>query len=872
MNDEPRAGAEPPSDTEPPEHPSEHTPEPATAPAASAGAPPAAAPLARAATPPPAEIRSDEIELKRDELPFSEPPPVSPRRRRWMMVAAYPLITIVIAAVTGVVVAASIRRPQVDTMDDFVPGLITRLYDRQGQEIEAYSNQRRVMLDEGEVPELLEHAILAIEDANFYQHGGIDLRGIVRATVKNLRDWSFTEGASTITMQLARDIFVLTRERDVQRKIEEAFLAVELEKKFSKQQILTLYCNMVNTSNGNYGMEAAARSYFNKSVADLTIPEAATLAGIPQWPSLHNPIDNPEVVQARRDVVLGRMFEVGYITREEYEAAVAEPLLVVKEQQDTELGPYFSEEVRRYLISTYGQTELYDRGLQVHTTLDPAIQKAAEAALRTELVALDRAHKGWRGPIEHLEGDDLGALELPSWSGLEPQPGDRWYEGLVLGSDASRAVVKIDGATFELGRKGIEWTGRRQPSTLLKPGDVAWFSLAPGKGEDDPPVLSLEQAPEMEAAVVVIESATGAVRAMVGGWSYQRNEFNRATQARRQVGSAFKPFVFGAALEIGFTPADTIFDGPVVFPDAEQKLSYSPRNFYRKYSGVMTLRHALEKSINVPAVKLMDMVGVDQVVDFARRCGIESDLPPYPSLALGAADIRPIELAAAYATFVNKGVYVAPYLIERVTSRNGRVMQEHMPRAHKAMDPTVAYLLVDMLRGVAQRGTAASLARVPLATAGKTGTTNNFTDAWFAGFTPRYTLLTWVGYDKKRYLGRNMTGAVAALPIWTAIVERGLEEGWLDGEATFEVPPGIIEREIEPTTGLLAGPAAHETIMEVFIDGTEPEKRFDLEWARVESLPWYLQEPFYIPKEGERMPGQVADWGPVRQVWEEKDE
>ncbi len=866
MKHESAAAPEPPSE---PDRPSQAV-EPLSAPVDTAT--PSAGADSAVMTQPPVPVRSDEVELVRDQVPFTDPPPISPRRRRLMLFAVYPLLAILIAAITGVVVAASIRRPQVDNMADFVPGVITRLYDRQDQEIESYSNQRRVLLDEGEVPQLLEHAILAIEDTNFYQHGGIDLRGILRATIKNLREWSFEEGASTITMQLARDVFVLTREADVKRKIEEAFLAVELEKKFSKQQILTLYCNMVNTSDGNYGMEAAARSYFNKSVDELTIAEAATLAGIPQRPSAHNPKTNPEVVVARRNVVLDRMLEVGYITSEEHDAAVAEPLLVVKHQQEAALGPYFSEEVRRFLISTYGQTELYDRGLQVYTTLDPAIQKAAEAGVRNQLVALDRAYKGWRGPTAHFDGDDLESRQLPSWTGVEPEPGERWYEGLVLSSDAAKAMVRLDEGTFELTRRGIEWTRRRQPSSLLERGDVAWFRLAPGEGEDAEPVLMLEQEPEMEAAVVVLESATGAIRAMVGGWSYERNEFNRVTQAQRQVGSAFKPFVFGAALEIGFTAADTVFDGPVVFPDAEQQLTYSPRNFYRKYNGVLTLRQALEKSINVPAVKLMDMVGVDRVIDFARRCGIVSELPPYPSLALGAADIRPIELAAAYAAFVNKGVYVEPYLIERVTSRNGRVMQEHAPRAHKAMDPAIAYLLTDMLAGVAKRGTAVSLAKIELATAGKTGTTNNYTDAWFVGFTPRFTLLTWVGYDKKRYLGRNMTGAVAALPIWQSIVERGLEEGWLDGEKSFEIPPGIIEREIEPVTGMLASGESDETIMEVFIDGTEPEKRFDRDSARLKRLPWFLQEPFYLPKEGERMPSQVADWKPVQEVWKAKDE
>ncbi len=798
--------------------------------------------------------------------------PEERRQKRLRLFAVYPLLAALVATMTGIGVAASIHRPQVDTLDDFVPKLITRLYDRDGEEIRTYSRENRILLEGGDIPQVLKDAVLAIEDVNFYQHGGIDLRGVLRAAVTNLRQGEITEGASTITMQLARDLFALTREQDWKRKIEEAFLAVELEKKYSKQQILTFYCNMVNLSNGNYGMEAAARNYFDKSVRDLTVAEAATLAGIPQRPSYHNPYTRPEAVTKRRDVVLARMLEEGFITREEFERAAAEPLVVTQRRRAAHLGPYFSEEVRRFLISTYGEVELYDRGLQVHTTLDRRIQRAAEAALHQELLALDHRRKGWRGPRDHLEGDDLEERTLPSWARVDPAPGDDWYEGLVLESGAREARVRIGDRFFTLARDGIAWTGKQRPSSVLRRGDVAWFRLAAPEDGDGEPTLMLEQEPEMEAAAVVLESATGAVRAMVGGWSYERNEFNRVTQAQRQVGSAFKPFVYGAALEIGFTPADTIFDGPVVFPAASQEETYSPRNFYRKYLGILTLRRALEKSVNVPAVKLMDLVGVERVIDFARCCGITSPLPPYPSLALGAADLRPLELAAAYATFANRGIYVEPYLIEKVTSRSGRLMQEHGPRARKAMDPTIAYLLSSILHGVTQRGTGASrLAKLDLVTAGKTGTTDRYTDAWFVGFTPRYTILTWVGYDKVRFLGRNMTGAAAALPIWDALVRRGVEEEWLDPEETFEAPPGIVELEIEPSSGLLASEEAEETIVETFLEGTEPEKRYDRRTAELMELPWYLQEPFYIPKEGERMPGQVADWGPVLEAWDDKD-
>ena len=790
----------------------------------------------------------------------------SPRRKRKrrLVFGLYPLLTMLLAAGVGVGVAASIHMPQVDSLDEFVPKLITELYDRNGQIIRGYSKERRVLLEAGDLPPLLQNAILATEDANFFEHSGIDVRGVVRAFIKNLKEGRRAEGASTITMQLARDVFHLTRAKNYWRKFEEALLAIELEKNYSKQQILTLHCNMLNEGNGNYGVEAAARNYFNKSVAELSLVEAATLAGIPQRPSAFNVYSKPEAVTERRNVVLQRMYEENYITAEELEQARVEPLIVVPKRRERHIGPYYSEEIRRYLISTYGETKLYERGLQVETTLDRTIQRAAEKALRDQLLALDHG-KGWRGPIQQLDPETVDDVELPSWRDPEPLPGD-WLRGVVLSSGRSSADILIRGETHSLDAQGIEWTKVSRPSRLLKRGDVAWFRFAEPESEDDggqaddtsepepeKRILMLEQEPEIEGAVLVMESRTGAIRAMVGGWDYDRNEFNRVTQAKRQVGSAFKIFVFGAALENGFTAADSLFDGPAVFPGAEAEESYSPRNYKRQYYGIITLRRALEASINVFSVKLMDLVGVDHVIDFARRSGITEPLPPYPSLALGAADLTPLELAASYATVANLGTYVEPYTIERIATPDGRVLEEHTPRAHKAMEPQIAYVLQNILRGVSRRGTAAGqLARIELPTGGKTGTTNLFTDAWFVGFTPKYTLLSWVGYDKTRSLGRGMTGARAALPIWASVIRQGLEDGWLDPTEEFRVPPGIASLRVDQASGLLPSRSLERrTITESFIDGTQPERRVENNWARILELPWYLQEPFYLPIEGE---------------------
>ncbi len=779
-----------------------------------------------------------------------------------------PAIASVLGILGGVGIASVINMPQVESLADFSPGVITRLFDRNGEVFATYAKEKRVLIEDGEVPVLLQNAVLAAEDSNFFQHGGIDAEGVLRAMTQNLRQGRMAMGGSTITMQLARQLY-LTPKKTWRRKAEEALLAVELEKSFSKQQILTLYCNLIFMGHGNYGMESAARAYFGKTVKDLDLAEAAVLAGIPQRPSTYSPYRNPELVVTRRNYVLRRMREEAYIDEEEYQEATLLPLLVVPNRKKDLQAPYFAEEVRRYLESTYGAEGLLEKGLQVDTTLDPAIQRAASTALEQGLVRLDH-RRGWRGAVHHVQEDDLESYELPSWRDVELLTG-RWYEALVMSVDSRSAVVRIGESALHLGPEGMKWTGQKDPRRILEPGDVVWVRLESVDGEEgQPEIVRLEQEPELEGAAIVLESSTGAVRAMVGGWDFNRSSFNRATQARRQIGSAFKVFVYGAALETGFTAADTIFDAPIVFPGADSLPSYSPRNFYRKYYGITTLRRALEKSMNVCSAKLMDMVGVERTIDFARRCGIRSDLPPYPSLALGAASLIPLELASAYSAIANQGVYLEPFLIEAVRTPDGQELEAHRPRAHKAMEPEIAYVLGHILEGVVDRGTAARLSGLDLDLAGKTGTTDDYIDAWFVGYTPTYTILTWVGYDVNRSIGRNMTGAAAALPIWKSIVETGLDEGWIAAGASFVRPPTIVEMQVDYLTGLLPGPGAQSLISEAFVSGTEPARQFDQKSLRILQLPWYQQQPFYLPKAGERMPGDVADWSLVQQSWAEE--
>src|SRR4051812_32536909 len=806
--------------------------------------------------------------------PVVPPTRSSPQLLRWIWPA---LAALLVGAITGVAVAAAIHVPRVEALGDWRPSLVTQLYDKSGNVFTTFARERRVMLKQNEIPQLLQEALLASEDSNFYQHGGIDALGIARAALTDIRSGRVKEGASTITMQLSRTLY-LSRERTWRRKVEEAFVAVELEKSYTKQQILTLYLNLVNLGHGNYGVEAASRYYFGKPATKLTLSEPAMRVGIIPAPSRYSPYRTPDLVRKQRDRVLRRMLEEHYITQADYAGAADQPLNVVPQQAEQTFAPYFSEEVRKLLEQSYGDTKLYEWGLQVQTTLDPQIQKAAENAIRSGLLKIDH-RRGWRGPIEEVKEADIATQQLPTWEQGKPVPG-RWYQGLVLESGAKVASVRIGKATYELGPGGIAGTNRKQRGELRKRGWVAWFRFetpqprapggaraakaaasAPPPAASAEPRLMLEREPRMEAAALVLENQTGAVRAMVGGWDFDRNKFNRITQARRQVGSSFKPFVYGAAIEAGWTPADTLLDAPTSFIGADGKLSYRPENYYHKHYGIVTLRRALEQSINVPAVKLFELVSGKRVVDFAHRAGLQTPLPTWPSIALGAADLVPMEVASAYATIANQGTHVEPYMVERITTPDGQVLlPQHFPATYLSFRPPVAYVLTHMMEGVVDHGTAYDIHDLPIDIAGKTGTTNDYSDAWFVGFTPHYTILTWIGYDVKRSLGAGMSGAVAALPMWRSIAEDGLATGWLKKGDTFQVPSGVLLKDVEYYSGLLSDKGTR-VIKEAFVAGTEPNRQYNAQWSTIASLPWYQQKAFYIPKEGENMPNKTNQPG-----------
>ncbi len=793
------------------------------------------------------------------------------------------LVKMLVAAVAGVVagalggwtVAQFLHVPQVDQLASFRPASTTVVYAADGQPVASYAVERRVELAPEQIPEDLKLAIVAIEDAEFFEHGGVDPKAIARAawvTARNLvnrRDRLITQGGSTLTQQLALNLF-LQRDRTLQRKIKEALLAIDIEKRYSKDQILTLYANQIFLGQGAYGVEAAARLYFDRPASELTLAEAALLAGmIPSANNRYNPIKRPEAATQRRNKVLDRMLELGFIDRAQHDEAVAEPLGVGLHRDRVSSGEYFHEMVRQQVEERYGTDALYTAGLQVHLTMDPKLQLIAEQTLRRGLVNLETTYLEYRKPpnvIADGRAESAEDYNDPSWKLLELRP-NAMVRAVVLEVSRSNADLRIGDRSARLPLAGAKWTGTQSLGRILKTGDLVLVGL-PGdlpenlpedESESGPITVSLLQEPEIEGAMVAMDNRTGAILALVGGFDFARSEFNRAVQSTLQCGSAIKPFVYMTAFEQGYTPADTIFDGPILLPDAEGELTYCPRNFYSRYYGITTIRRALEFSYNASAVKMQQLVGGPAVVDVATRFGISTQLHPYPSLALGAVEVRLIDLVRAYSGIANLGEIPEPYAISEIYDRDGRLEERFFPRTQRAISAPVAYLMLNVLEGVVDRGTGMSARYIDANLGGKTGTTDWFADAWFIGFTPRITVGVWVGRDVKAPIGKKMTGARAAQPIWNNFIQGYLDT--LDEAARteeFEVPPGVVFTPVDYYTGERAIPRCPyhgEVILEAFLDGTEPDS---VECGEVpdalHELPWPFQLSFYTPRPGEPMP------------------
>jgi penicillin-binding protein 1A len=768
--------------------------------------------------------------------------------RRILFLSA-PLVAVgFLGVLAGSAATGFVRVPRVSALETYRPDIITEIRAADGSTIARYAIQRRILVPGSEIPAVLKNAIVATEDKNFYRHGGVDLVRTVSAVVADLRHQRYAQGGSTLTQQLARAIFLSPR-KTISRKINEALVSFEIERRYSKDQILTMYANEIYLGHGNYGFEAAARYYFGKGIKDLSLAEAALLAGIVQRPEDQSPFRNPVLARMRRATALRRMRSAGFITEEQRRIAEEEPLPASPSLRETVVAPYFCEEIRQYLEHTYGEKDLYRRGLHVDSTLDPQLQGFSEEALGWGLRRLARRH-GFRKPRNLMEeGYKNPATYVdPAWENARMAEGDA-TRGVVTSVSKTGAEIRIGEMSYALRASGFAWTGAGAANRILRPGDLVTVTF---QKEKDGGQLQLENDPREQGAVLILENSTGAVRAMVGGYDWSISKFNRATQALRQAGSTFKPFVYLTALEEGFTPSDTIFDEPIAIRYDPKKPPYEPSNYDKKFRGIVTLRLALEHSINVPTIRLGQMVGLSNVIATAQRLGIHERLEAWPSLPLGSFEVTLFEMTSVYSIFANQGLAFAPYTFERINDADGDPLEQTHPDAREVENPQAAFQLLQMLKGVTQRGTGAAAAALKLNIAGKTGTTSDFTDAWFIGMTPRYTVGVWVGNDLKTVsLGPGMEGAKVALPIWMRILQAMKDHGRIDPNAEFEAPPNLVFTPVDYETGLKATPGTPKPILETFVNGSQPTEEWSSKWEEIIRLPWSLQKSFYTPKKGE---------------------
>lgn len=728
--------------------------------------------------------------------------------------------------------------PPLDTIQDYNPNLVTRVLSHDGRLIGEFYIERRVIVDLDRVPGHLINAFIAAEDAGFYEHEGISYSSIFRAFLKNLQAGRVVQGGSTITQQVAKSFF-LSSERTISRKAREAIMAFRIEKNLNKQEILHLYLNQIYLGSGAYGIQAASEAYFGKDVSELTLAESALLAGLPKAPSKYSPYENMELARKRQQYVLDRMVDVNYLSRDEADAAYAEGLaLVPRRAEDLWVGPYFTEEIRKHLEAKYGSELLYRGGLEVYTTLDVEMQRAANRAVDLGLREHDK-RRGFRGPVKTLKtGEEAQAFRKEMERKLAndpPEPGK--YYMAVVGSFSARdrsLTVDIGGRPGVIAARDMAWAGLYNPTggpdggrpedlrKVLKAGDVVQVMVkAVPESASEPIELALEQEPLAQAALLAMEPETGAIRALVGGFDYAKSQFNRAVQARRQPGSAFKPVIYTAAMDSGLTPASIIIDSPVVFEDAETEDSWRPRNYDEQFFGPTTVREAIARSRNVITIKVLRQMGIRQALNYARLLGINSPLAGDLSLALGSSAVTLQELTVAFSTLANQGVKPAPMLVTRVADRTGRVLEETAPFSTPVISPQTAYIMTSLLQGVVESGTGVRARALGRPAAGKTGTTNNLNDAWFIGYVPGLAAGAWVGYDDERPLGTKETGSRAALPIWLGFMSEATEES--PAEA-FPVPDGLEFARIDPSTGLLANDATKDAVFEVFKTGTAPRE------------------------------------------------
>jgi penicillin-binding protein 1A len=705
--------------------------------------------------------------LGRSHRQRSEPVPIYQRRKvaGKFALAVLLFLAVLTGSLAGLTLVFSADLPQINDLERFRPSTTTDLYDCKGRIIGSFALERRIVVNYDDFAPILRSAVISIEDKSFDSHWGINVLRIAGALWHDLRSHGRGQGASTLTMQLARNLF-LSADRTAARKAQEAYLAIQIERAFTKQQIFTLYGNQIYLGSGMYGFEAASEFYFSKHAKELTLTEAALLAGMPKGPVAYSPVLNPDKAMRRRNLVLSEMESDGVITHQEAEHARQSPLGLHITQPEMSVAPWFQEEVRRELEKRFGSEQVHEAGLRVDTTLDLDLQKSANRAMTDGLATYERRH-GWKGKLENVivGGTTIEDYKHPDWA-TAYRAGD-YVHAVVTRVLPLEVHARIGSGDVLLLPDDWAWTGHHTADALVKPGDVIYVHLSDivaGTSRR----ASLEQDSGAQGAVFAMDNTTGDVLAMVGGRDYALSEFNRATQAERQTGSSFKPYVYTTAIEDGAKPDDIIVDAPVSFG------GYTPHNYENDYKGAMTLTNAFAESRNIPAVKLAARVGIHKVVDMAHRFGVTSNIPAYLPIALGAAEITLQEQVTSYSVFPNDGIRVKPRLIRKVSNADGITLWEDAPEVDEIISQQTARTMMTLLRTVTRSGTGAAAAQLNHAIGGKTGTTSDFTDAWFLGFSPSITCGVWVGFDDRESLGEKETGARAALPIWMNIMRTAI--------------------------------------------------------------------------------------------------
>ncbi|HCH57165.1 MAG TPA: penicillin-binding protein [Rhodospirillaceae bacterium] len=748
--------------------------------------------------------------------------------------------------------------PEYQQLANYNPPVVTRIHAGDGRLMAEFAREKRVFIPIEAMPKKVIRAFLSAEDKTFYTHWGVDIPGIIRATITNLRRINTKRrpiGASTITQQVAKN-FLLTNEVSIARKAKEVILALRIERAFSKNKILELYLNEIYLGFGSYGVAAAALNYFDKSLNDLTLAEAAFLAGLPKAPNNYHPVRRPEAARARRDYVLNRMAEDGYIS---LAAAAAEMAGMVRVRPpstaDAARADYFVEEVRRKLRGTFGERGLYGGGLSVRTTLNSELQRIADTSLRWGLSAYDRRH-GWRGPLGRVDATKDWRRAMSKFT--LPSDVDHWRTAVVLALTKNSAEIGFaDRSLGSLPLQEMRWARRfdeqnrpgprpKQSADVLEVGDVIVVEAVTQKNKDETRQVGtygLRQIPRIGGAIVVLDPHTGRVLAMSGGFSASLSEFNRATQARRQPGSAFKPFVYLAALDKGFTPSSQILDAPFVIDQGPGLGRWRPSNYSKKFYGASPLRLGIEKSRNLMTVRLAQNIGMETVVDYAKRFNLVDNLEPMLSMSLGSGETTLMRMTTAYAMLVNGGKRIQPTLIDKIQDRAGKTIFRHDDRPcvgcdtirwdeedlpqlpdnrEQIADPKTAYQIVSMLEGVVKRGTGRRISTIGKPLAGKTGTTNESRDTWFVGFSPDLAVGVYVGFDKPKPLGKRETGSSVAAPIFKSFMEAALQN---KPAIPFRVPPGLQLVRVDSRTGKPARKGSRGVILEAFLPGTVPTSR-----------------------------------------------